>query len=73
MGTPSNSDQWARLEELFHQAHDLESDDLQAFLDRVCSGDPGMRRQLESLMGPGRIGLFEVVADAVERLAQERD
>jgi serine/threonine-protein kinase len=42
--------QWGRIECLFHEAVALSGDERRAFLDRVCAGDPDLRREVEDLL-----------------------
>jgi hypothetical protein len=39
-----------RIEELFHQAADLEAEARAAFLDRECAGDSALRGAVEELL-----------------------
>jgi serine/threonine protein kinase len=44
------AERWARLEQLYHEAAARQGEDRAAFLARECTGDPGLRAQLESLL-----------------------
>jgi serine/threonine protein kinase len=44
------SDRWREIERLFHAAGELEGGRRAAFLEQACSGDPGLRREVESLL-----------------------
>ena len=41
---------WARLEELFSRALELDSAELGTFLDKACGGEPGLREELEAML-----------------------
>ena len=71
-----NADRWRRLEELFAAAAALDSGARERFLDVECGGDPGLRRDVESLLAAGEeAGDFIVAAvdDAASSLATEDD
>lgn len=61
-----DQERWQRLQELFHQAADLEGDELHEFLEKSCQGDDALRREVESLLGmsPGATGYLGRVASA---------
>ena len=44
-------ERWRRIEELFDGATRLDGDQRLAYLDRSCAGDPGLRHEVESLLG----------------------
>jgi len=44
------ADQWKKVEELFQAAITLPPEKRSAFLERACSGDPGLRTEVESLL-----------------------
>jgi hypothetical protein len=65
---------WQRIEDIFHKAVDLTSDDRSAFLDAACSSDEELRRRVESLLAgdTSRDGLLHaVVANAADGLPTE--
>ena len=45
-----NADRWQRVGEIYHDALALDDDARPAYLDRSCHGDPGLRREVESLL-----------------------
>jgi len=45
-----NQEHWRKLEELFHAALECAPEARPRFLDRACSGDTGLRRQVELLL-----------------------
>ena len=47
---PPSADTWARVQELFAAALDLDPAQRAALLDRTCSGDERIRREVESLI-----------------------
>ncbi len=44
------SEDWPRVEELFHAASQLGAAERDAFLARECAGDTALRREVESLL-----------------------
>jgi TolB-like protein len=51
MAAPGSSpERWKRVEELFNQAVDLDSDTRRGFLDTACGDDPSLREEVESLL-----------------------
>src|SRR5262245_62277933 len=67
MGVPAMSADFDRLRDIFHEAVErYPSDQWEAYLDRVCAGAEGLRRQAAdllrahaeglSVLGPGRPG-----------------
>src|SRR5438105_3127288 len=49
-------ERWKKLEELFHAALARPERQRAAFLDEVCAGDAGLRRELESLLAQDMTG-----------------
>ena len=45
------SDRWEQIERIYHAALERNGDERAAFLDENCSGDPGIRTEVESLLG----------------------
>jgi serine/threonine-protein kinase len=45
-----NTERWYRIEALFEQAQGLSDAEREGFLDGVCAGDPGLRRELAALL-----------------------
>ncbi len=45
-------DRWRQIEEVFQAAADHPPAGRSAFLDNACNGDTGLRREVESLLGP---------------------
>ncbi|MEM9553089.1 MAG: serine/threonine-protein kinase [Acidobacteriota bacterium] len=43
-------ERWRRLDELFHQARELDPDARRALLAERCAGDPDMRSELEAML-----------------------
>ena len=50
MSEPSRPNDWARVEAIFDEAHELPSDARAPFLDRACAGDAGLRAEVEALL-----------------------
>ena len=44
------TDRWGRIQELYHAALALEPSERSEFLSRVCSKEPELRREVESLL-----------------------
>jgi len=55
-----NTERWYRIEVLFEQAQAFSEAEREGFLDEVCAGDPGLRRELAALLG-SRIGRFRLI------------
>lgn len=47
---PMTPERWRRIEALYHDARAMAPDTRAGFLDRECSGDPDLRREVESLI-----------------------
>jgi hypothetical protein len=45
-----SSQRWQQIETLFHECVDLPAKSRAAFLNERCSGDPELRREIESLL-----------------------
>ena len=58
---------WDDLETIFEQALGLPPDERTAFLDKVCAGNPELRKELDSLLvyEEAASGFFESLAEAV--------
>lgn len=50
MDIPRSSSDSQRLESLFNEVVELDSESRLAYLDRVCADDPDLRREIESLL-----------------------
>lgn len=67
---------WERIVEVFSDASELPPAERPAFLDRVCAGDPGLRREVESMLASDSEaeGFLDIpvakVAPPAERLAE---
>jgi len=44
---------WQKIKGVLYEAHELPPERRSEFLDRACSGDPTLRREVESLLSPG--------------------
>ena len=71
MATPMTPERWQKVEEIFEAAADLEPQARPAFLDEMCDGDAGLRREVESLLAhqqpSGRL-ISTMVKDAAQLL-----
>src|SRR5215469_15705510 len=45
-----NPEQWQLVQELYHEALELKPSERGDFLEAACSGDPDLRREVESLL-----------------------
>src|SRR5688572_23454888 len=67
-----NSERWEKIARLYEQVLDEEPSARRAFLDRVCGGDPDMRREIETLLAadaePGLIDrpVWSAASDLME-------
>ncbi len=69
-------ERWRQIEGLFHEAADLAPGERAAFLDRACTGDQELRREVESLLAldaPQDGFLKAAVAQAAEQLPAAPD
>ncbi len=64
---------WERLEAVFEAARDVEGSERRAILDRECADDPGLRREVESLLATVPLGedAFERGAHAAARVVRD--
>ena len=62
-----DAERWRRINELFHAALERDPGSREAFIDEACSGDPGLRAEVLSLLqmhsGPGIVDRPAVEAD----------
>ena len=63
------NERWQRVQDIFLQASDLGPDERGAFLEEVCSGDAGLRREVESLLQHDGAG-EEKIVEALEGTAR---
>ena len=56
---------WDRIQEIFLQAVDLPSSERDAFLERICAGDAGLRTEVDSLLRADAAG-GTAIAAAIE-------
>ncbi|MEM7049866.1 MAG: serine/threonine-protein kinase [Acidobacteriota bacterium] len=73
-------DAWSRAWEIFEQAVGRPAGEIEAFLDKACAGDPGLRRTVEELIAADReegafidqsLGLSVGVDGLTERLGSQ--
>ena len=48
--TPSQSDSWRRMWDLFQSALEEEGSERDAFLEEACAGDDALKQQVSSLL-----------------------
>ncbi len=63
-----NADRWQRLEQLFHDVEALPPAERGPYLDRECSQDLSLRREVENLLASSDTG---ILAQAVETAARD--
>jgi hypothetical protein len=68
-----NDPRWRRIEELFHEVSGLPPEKRSDFLDRICAGDPALRREvvslLESMEAAGAFMASPVVSQGLKLVA----
>jgi eukaryotic-like serine/threonine-protein kinase len=62
-------DKWDWIQEIFLEAADLHPSERAVFLDRMCSGDPEARMEVESLLRADSTGEFAVCAAIESEIA----
>lgn len=62
---------WQRIEELYHSAVALRPAEQAAFLDQACRDDPGLRRELESLLAHDKRAEDFIESPALEIAASQ--
>lgn len=65
-GLPLDSERWARLESLFHEAAALPTSEREAFLDEACADDAALKARLVQLLSADTAPDAIVDADLVE-------
>ena len=48
--TRLSQEEWRRVEEVYHEALEHRPESRAAFVTAACSGDPSLRREVESLL-----------------------
>lgn len=66
---PKDPERWRRIEAILDEALELPEEDRLSFLDRVCSGDPELRRDVEALLAADAAAGDFLGASARERSA----
>jgi serine/threonine protein kinase/dipeptidyl aminopeptidase/acylaminoacyl peptidase len=51
--TEMDPERWQKIKGVLYEAHELPPERRSEFLDRACSGDPSLRKEVESLLSPG--------------------
>ena len=68
-----SSDQWQRIQELYHAALELEPTQRSAFLEEACGDDEALCREVEALLAEhGKAGSF-LETPALDLAAQEKE
>ena len=49
------TERWREIESLYHSACELKPEKRPAYLERACSGDEALRREVESLLANDRM------------------
>jgi len=65
-----SSDRWLKIEDLYHAALKLETGERAAFLQQACSGDEGLRQEVESLLAADAQAEDFIESPAMEVAAQ---
>ena len=68
-------DRWRQIEEVFQAAADQPPAGRAAFLDIACNGDTGLRREVESLLGPDdepESAIHSAISSVSESLVNEQ-
>jgi serine/threonine protein kinase/TolB-like protein len=63
-------ERWRQVERLYHAALEQEASEWEAFLDAACSGDPGLRDEVGSLLIYDKLAEHFMEAAAVETAAK---
>lgn len=71
MTTTAGDRHWREVEELFHEALELDAQDQTAFLDEKCFGKAELRKELESLLAASDRTLG-FARDAVAQVARQQ-
>lgn len=63
---------WDRIQNLFHQAVDLDDEARRALLDEACAGDEALRREVESLIAsaPGATAFLGSSRERAEEIGR---
>ena len=62
---------WREIESLYHSACELKPEKRQAYLERACSGDEALRREVESLLANERMAASFLETDPSAAFGQE--
>jgi len=71
MAAPASPERWKVLEELFHQALELEPDKRGHFLDTACGDDAGLREEVESLLRSSTTDGANFIEEPLRRAARD--
>ncbi|MGA3236658.1 MAG: protein kinase [Bryobacteraceae bacterium] len=71
MAAPASPERWKRLEELFHQALELEPDHRRRFLDTECGDDAGLRVEIESLLRSSTVEGADFIEEPLRAAARD--
>ena len=58
-------ERWQKIKAVLYEAHELPAERRSEFLDRACSGDPSLRKEVESLLSPGDDARSEFLSSGV--------
>jgi serine/threonine protein kinase len=64
-------ERWREIESLYHAACELKPEKRQAYLERACSGDEALRREVESLLAHEGMAANFLEADPHDEFGQE--
>src|SRR5712692_4260848 len=64
-------ERWREIESLYHAACELKPENRQAYLERACSGDEALRREVESLLAHEDMAGNFLATDAHDAFGQQ--
>jgi len=67
-----NPERWQQVEKIYHSALDVAESDRSAFIEKVCAGDAGLRREVESLLASDAEAGGFIESPALELMAEAK-
>src|SRR6516165_12513517 len=64
------TERFRQIEDLYHSARQLDESERAAFLDAACTGDEGLRREVDALLVYGKRSVSFLESPALDTLAQ---
>jgi len=65
-------DRWQQIEKIYHSALDVAESDRSAFIEKVCAGDAGLRREVESLLASDGQAVDFIESPALDLMARAK-